>query len=245
MGCTKAEGVIMKRFAILTAVATLSMASLAAAADLEVAPTYKAPPPPPTYNWTGIYVGLNGGYGWGQQDPFNLITDRFDSLSTSISGGAFGGTLGAQVQVAHVVLGFESDIDWAHFTGSASVIPTVAGVPLGLVNASTNISWEATARARAGLAMANWLVYATGGLAILGAKTSLTTAAGGPICGTILANCSGTNRQIGAALGGGVEYGFTPNLSAKVEYLYFAAASLDISHHGEIRGGLNYRFGGM
>jgi outer membrane immunogenic protein len=216
--------------------------SAASAADLQVAPMPRALPP--TYNWTGIYFGLNGGYGWGRQDPFNLITDRFDSLSTSISGGAFGGTLGAQVQVAHVVLGFETDIDWANITGSANVIPTVAGVPLGVLNATTNISWEATARLRAGFAMDNWLLYGTGGLTILGAKTTLATAATGPLCATIFASCSGANRQIGAVLGGGVEYGFTPGLSAKLEYLYFTAASLDISHHGEIRAGLNYRFGG-
>jgi opacity protein-like surface antigen len=65
-------------------------------------------------------------------------------------------------------------------------------------------------------------------------------------CGSSLQiSCSGTNKQIGAALGGGIEYGFTQNISAKLEYLYLTAASLDISHHSEIRAGLNYRFGGM
>jgi opacity protein-like surface antigen len=44
---------------------------------------------------------------------------------------------------------------------------------------------------------------------------------------------------------GGLEYGFTPNLSAKLEYLYITAASLEVSQHSEIRAGLNYRFGGM
>jgi len=41
-----------------------------------------------------------------------------------------------------------------------------------------------------------------------------------------------------------VEYGITPNLSAKLEYLYISAVSLDVSHHGEVRAGVNYRFGG-
>ncbi len=58
-------------------------------------------------------------------------------------------------------------------------------------------------------------------------------------------NCSGTSKQVGAVLGAGVEYGITQNVSAKLEYLYITAASLDISHHSEIRAGLNYRFGGM
>jgi hypothetical protein len=84
-------------------------------------------------------------------------------------------------------------------------------------------------------------------LALLGAKTTLTTAAGSSfICGgPIFSSCSGTNRQLGAALGGGLEYGLTPNLSAKLEYLYITAVSLEISRHSEIRAGLNYRFGGL
>jgi hypothetical protein len=47
------------------------------------------------------------------------------------------------------------------------------------------------------------------------------------------------------ALGAGIEYGFTPNLSAKVEYLYVTGASLEISRTSEIRAGLNYRFSGL
>jgi hypothetical protein len=57
---------------------------------------------------------MDGGYAWGEQDPFNIITDRFDSLSADISGGVFGGTFGAQIQAGHVVMGLEADIDWAN-----------------------------------------------------------------------------------------------------------------------------------
>ena len=238
---------------LLTAIAaaTASFATLmsAQAADLPVRPAY----PPPVvavqqvYNWTGFYVGVNGGYGWGQQDPFNIITDRFDSLSTDISGGVFGGTLGAQIQAAHVVMGLEADLDWANIKGSTTAVPTIAGVPFpgAAVNASTNVDWESTVRFRVGYANDNWLFYGTGGLALLGAKTNLTTVSGGAVCQGVLVNCSGTNRQIGMALGGGLEYGFTPNLSGKIEYLYITAASLEVSRHSEIRAGLNYRFGGM
>jgi opacity protein-like surface antigen len=58
-------------------------------------------------------------------------------------------------------------------------------------------------------------------------------------------NFSGTNKRIGGTIGAGVEYGFTPNWSAKVEYLYTAAAALEASHVNEVRVGLNYRFGGL
>jgi len=43
----------------------------------------------------------------------------------------------------------------------------------------------------------------------------------------------------------GLEYGFTPNLSAKLEYLYVTAASFELSHINVVRAGLNFRFGGL
>jgi outer membrane immunogenic protein len=229
-----------------TALLTISLA--AHAADLPVRPMTPAYAPAAVqqvYKWTGLYVGVNGGYGWGSQDPFNIITNRFDSFSTNLSGGAVGGTLGAQIQAGHVVLGLEADIDWANIKGSTTGSPTIAGVPQGAVNAQTNIDWESTVRARVGYANNNWLFYGTGGLALLGAKTTLTPVSGGANCGSLIVGCAATNRQAGLALGGGLEYGFTPELSAKVEYLYITAASLEVSKHSEIRAGLNYRFGGM
>ena len=238
----------MKRILLATvAMAALSSAS-AFAADLPTRPAYAPAPmmsPTPVYNWTGIYVGLNGGYGWGNQDPLNLITNRFDGTSLGFSGGVFGGTAGAQIQSGHVVIGFEADIDWANLKGSGTIVPTVGGVPIAAaITASTKLDWESTARVRVGYANQNWLFYATGGMAILGAKTDLTTA-GGASCATLIASCTGASKQIGAALGAGVEYGITQNVSAKLEYLYITAASLDVSHHSEIRAGLNYRFGGL
>jgi outer membrane immunogenic protein len=239
-----------KLFGAIT-IATASFAALvsAHAADLPMRPTYQAPAAvavQQVYNWTGIYVGVNGGYGWGSQDPLNIITNRFDGLSQSISGGAFGGTVGAQIQAGHVVMGLEADLDWASITGSGTFTPTVGGAPISAaLNAKTNIDWESTARARVGYASNNWLFYATGGAALLGAKTTLTTPGGLAVCTGVFANCSGTDRQVGLALGAGLEYGLTSSLSAKLEYLYITAVSLEVSNHSEVRAGLNYRFGGM
>jgi len=232
-------------------VAAALMAGLAQAASAADLPRRPAPAPllnpTPVYNWTGIYFGLNGGGGWGRQDPLNLITNRFDGQSVDFSGGVFGGTAGAQIQSGHVVLGFEADLDWANMKGSATFIPSNGGIPItpAAISATTKIDWEATARARIGYAQDNWLFYATGGLALLGAYSSFAP----PLCVTCgtfgIVNCAGTSRQVGAVLGAGVEYGITQNVSAKLEYLYLTAASLDISHHSEIRAGLNYRFGGL
>ena len=239
----------MKKLLPLTVFASslLTAWGSAQAADLPMAPTYKAPMAvQQVYNWTGFYVGVNGGYAWGSQDALNIITNRFDNSSTSISGGLFGGTVGAQMQMAHVVMGLEADLDWASIKGVSVITPTIGGSGPGVpFNASTNITWESTARARVGYASDNVLFYGTAGLALLGAKTTLTTPGGVTLCGGVLANCTGTSRQAGLALGGGLEYGFTPSLSAKIEYLYVSAVSLSVSHNSEIRAGLNYRFGGM
>ena len=196
----------------------------------------------------------NGGGGWGQQeDPFNIITNRFDHLAISYSGAVVGGTAGAQIQLSHVLLGLEADLDWAGIRGSSVIVPAIFGNPLPLAfNATTNINWMLTARARVGYAWDNTLFYVTGGLALLGAETSLSTLSGLG-CGTFgiigggpgqLA-CAGTNKRSGGTIGAGIEYGFTPNWSAKVEYLYTAAASLEASRLNEVRAGVNYRFGGL
>ena len=79
------------------------------------------------YNWTGLYVGVNGGYGWGQQDPLTLFSNRFDRSSFNINGGMFGGTVGAQIQQGYVVLGLEGDLDWANIKGTGISTPTIGG----------------------------------------------------------------------------------------------------------------------
>jgi outer membrane immunogenic protein len=235
---------MMKRLLLTTAsLLTLAAAPLAQAADL--APAARAPAPLPVYNWTGLYLGVNGGGAWGRQDPLDVITNRFDEFTIDYSGGLFGGTTGAQIQVAHVVLGFESDIDWASITGRATFTPTIFGLAQPFVlHAKTSMEWFGTARARVGYAHDNWLFYATGGAAIIGAKTELATAAG-LVCNTVgVLACSGSDKRVGAAAGAGIEYGFTPNWSAKLEYLYVAAFRLDVSHVNIVRAGLNFRFGG-
>ena len=87
----------------------LIAAQSAIAADLSVAPLYKAPAPQPAqpvYNRTGAYVGVNGGGGWG--------SSWWDSQSTRInlSGGQVGGTAGYNWQFGNTVLGLEGDLDW-------------------------------------------------------------------------------------------------------------------------------------
>src|ERR1035438_9069934 len=132
----------MIRRTLLATAAFTAFVSCAIAADLPSRPAYAPAPimsPVPVYNWTGIYVGLNGGYGWGSQAPLNISANRFDGTSLGFSGGVFGGTAGAQIQSGHVVIGFEADLDWASFKGSSTFIPTVGGIPITVaaITAST------------------------------------------------------------------------------------------------------------
>jgi outer membrane immunogenic protein len=237
----------MNRILKYLAGGALLLAPLAAhAADLAVRPT-PAPVPLAVYNWTGLYIGVNGGYGWGQQDPLNLLTNRFDRTSFDINGGMIGGTFGAQIQQGYIVLGLEGDMDWANIKGSGITVPAIAGVPLPLtLDVSSKITAIGTVRARVGVAMNNWLFYGTGGAAFIRETANGSSIAGVP-CGTvgILPSCSESHWRPGLAAGLGVEWGFASNWTAKAEYLYVAAVSSGVStdHLNLVRGGINYRFG--
>ena len=137
---------MMRRFTV-TLLAATAMGVIAcqgaSAADLGH-PVYKAPPPPPppVQDWSGIYVGLEGGYGWGKQD-FNTAFDPFfgskfggNSVfpckifgpctpdptlgSRDQSGWLFGGFVGAQKQWGNWVLGVEADFDGTDIKGSTT-----------------------------------------------------------------------------------------------------------------------------
>jgi outer membrane immunogenic protein len=231
---------------ILTAALVAVLSGSAFAADL---PVRSVPPSPmyspvSAYNWTGIYVGANAGYGWGNQNPLGLIAPQLgQNNSFNINGGMFGGTVGGQVQVNHVVLGVEADGDWAWINGSSTAsIPLLPGTALRLSSQNDALF---TARSRIGYAADNWLFYSTFGVAALNgeAKGSVLS---GAACGSIsLPNCSNSQFRPGVAAGLGVEYGFTPNWSAKLEYIWAGAvAGTSTEYINTIRVGVNYRFGG-
>src|ERR1019366_2957621 len=105
------------------ALGVLVTAQCADAADLSLAPLYKAPPIEVTqaYNWTGFYFGANGGGGWGHSYWSGNAT------GIGLSGGQAGGTVGYNRQLGNVVFGVEGDADWSGFNGNS----TTAGCPGG------------------------------------------------------------------------------------------------------------------
>jgi outer membrane immunogenic protein len=235
----------MKKFIIGAAFAAVG-STCALAADLPVQAYKSAPVVAQVYNWTGLYVGVNGGYGWGSQDPLTLVSNRFDRTSFNISGGMLGGTVGAQIQQGYVVLGLEGDLDWANIKGNGISSPAIAGIGQGItLDIASNISAIGTARVRGGVAMNNWLFYVTGGAAFVKSSANGTSIAGVP-CGTlgVLPNCAASAWHPGIVAGLGVEYGFTPNWSLKGEYLYtqMIGAGVNVDKLNIFRGGINYRF---
>src|SRR5437016_1047173 len=99
---------------LLLSAAVLAVSTSANAADLRPAPMpTKAPPVAyvtPPFSWTGFYIGVNGGGGWGSSH--SDLTGH-----TSTSGGMAGGTVGYNLQMGSWVFGLEADIDWSDIGG--------------------------------------------------------------------------------------------------------------------------------
>lgn len=219
---------------ILSALAgllALAFASPASAADMprKAAPYYVAP-----FNWTGFYLGINGGYGWGTSDWSSAVT----SGSAKPKGAIAGGTLGYNLQTGVWVWGLEADLAYSWVKGSDS---SGTGVCAG-VGCETRNTYLATGRGRIGYSFNRWLPYVTGGAAYGGIKMTPNT------------GLSETKSRLGWTLGGGVEYAFLGAWSAKLEYLYVDLGKATCSagtcgidtdvkfKESIVRAGLNYRF---
>jgi outer membrane immunogenic protein len=219
----------MKRLACAV-LALLALTGAAWSADMAPGPYYKAPPYlAPVYNWTGFYIGANGGggFGWSKWDTTN---------SFNPSGGVAGGTIGYNYQLGAAVLGVEGDIDWAGLSGS-----TTGGCPAGC---TTSDSWLSTVRGRLGYAAGRFMPYITAGGAFGNISASTPGLAGG----------SATNA--GWTAGAGLEFAIVPHWTIKAEYLFVdlgkfncgvgcsAGAAVDnvAFTTNLVRGGFNYRF---
>jgi outer membrane immunogenic protein len=185
----------------------------------------KAPVYAPIYNWTGAYIGINGGGGWGRSD----VSAPFASGGFNTSGGVVGGTLGYNWQMNQTVFGVEGDVDWSNIRGSSAC---GAGF-----SCETKNDWLATARGRIGYAFDRFLPYVTGGLAVGDIKSSVAGVG------------SSTNTKAGWTLGGGLEFALAGPWTAKVEYLYAdlgrgsSILGSDTKFNTSlVRGGINYRF---
>ena len=220
---------------VFTAAAVLAVAvSGAQAADL---PVYQPPPaavPAPANDWSGFYLGVHGGYGFGETELSLTVPPR--AADYDIDGWLAGVQAGYNIQSGMWLFGLEADIAYSTIDGSIAV-----GGQLPLT-ATTDIDWLATIRARAGLHYDQWMPYVTGGLAFADVDHTITV----PIA------FATSDVLFGWTVGGGVEVMFDPKWTAKLEYLYVdledvdftsgrSAGTFDDNFH-VIRAGLNYHF---
>lgn len=248
----------MRRFslALLAAASTFVLTQIAFAADMSVkAPVYKAPVVTPLYNWTGFYAGLNLGGSWGRQDNSLITLGGVNLLSNKdhLNGVIGGGQIGYNYQLNQWVFGLEAD-----FQGSGQrddgnfFIPGGAGaVPSTAIAYNNRLDWFGTVRGRIGYAIDRWLPYVTGGWAYGHGRFSGTTTVG-----TTTTSFSADQDYTGGwTIGGGVEWAFLNNWSAKIEYLYIdfgngptvpVSATQNIVSgrmtDNIIRAGINYKF---
>jgi outer membrane immunogenic protein len=198
----------MKKFLLSTVgLIALGMAAPASAADMAVkAPP--APPPPALYNWTGFYIGANGG--WGEtHNCWDFVTVLGTSISDGCrtrSGGLAGGQLGYRWQVNQWVFGVEGQGDWADLSNTrvSLVDPAfstrVRTDGIGLLTGQVGYAWNQA------------LLYVKGGGAVTGNRFDILSS----FNGNSLAATETT--RWGGAVGVGFEYGFSPGWSVGVEY---------------------------
>jgi iron complex outermembrane recepter protein len=208
----------------------------------------KAPPPATPFSWTGVYLGINGGYSFGASNWTGSVTGG-STGNFATSGFLFGGTAGANYQIGTFVFGVEADGDWV----DASGFGTFTATSLCAGGCLTSNSWLATVRGRAGYALDRFLVYGTGGAAF----------------GDVRANFSNdpvsSATEAGWTIGAGVEVALAANWTAKAEYLFVDLANGSCTancaiqnpngspvipnvavkfNQNLVRAGVNYKFGG-
>jgi outer membrane immunogenic protein len=213
----------MKRVIILAA-ATIAVgaAAPAVAADLPArapAPYTKAPAMvQAAYDWSGFYIGINGGGATGSTD-WSLDTGAGDDGSHHTTGGTVGGQIGYRWQLNSWVFGVEAQGNWANFSGSNTALVTPNTTNQTQINAFGLFTGQI------GYAVDRALFYVNGGAAVTDSKYTSVTTGAPPVGGIDSIN----DTRWGAAVGAGFEYAFAPNWSVGFEYDHLFMGNKDIN----------------
>ena len=195
------------------------------------------------YNWQGLYLGVNAGYGWANDTSASFVGPGGTSAGGISPEGWFGGgQVGYNAQFNALVLGLEADLQGADISETTGLAGGAA-----FTQATTDIEWFSTVRGRVGYAAGPALLYVTGGWAFADVNSSVTSSGG---FGTV--SMGSDDIKSGYTLGGGIEWAFAPNWSLKSEYLYVdlgedtfstpvGTYTTETDFH-TARLGLNYRF---
>jgi opacity protein-like surface antigen len=216
---------------------------------------YKSPPPQYPYNWSGIYLGGDGGFGW--DTAKGTLTDAagapLSAYSYRVSGPLAGLFAGANYQWNRIVVAAEGDWQWSSLTGNNQVLAPLGAagaVPAGPFTISTTVKDYAAIRGRLGFSFDRFLAFGTAGWAWGNPLMSCALVGGAPFV-----NQGG--RATGWTAGAGVDYAVSDNVFARVEYRYtylattgfvsVATDSAEPPHHSpinDLRAGIAYKFGG-
>jgi outer membrane immunogenic protein len=247
---------------LLSAVSLAVLTGSAIAADL---PTRKEPlpAPPPSFTWTGLYGGVNVGYGFSANNAgygswaapsVNVANSGSGMLMTNASGVLGGGQIGYNYQWnPYLVLGFEADAQASDINGNGyGARGAYTGNAIVMGQNNLGIDWFGTARGRIGLTMpgySNFMIYGTGGFAYgyVNNTASLAYLMTGAQVGQGASGSSTLgNTQTGWTAGGGIEWSpqSFPTWSAKVEYLYTNLGSANQAIYSQYMSAPQYFFGG-
>lgn len=195
-----------------SAAAGVLLSSAAFAADpVMIEPVPAMAPVPAAINWSGFYVGLNGGYAWGETDWEYQIGGTADHDS---DGWLAGGEIGANFQWNWLVIGAEGDLAWANIEGDTAC-------PNPIFSCESEIDLFATARGRLGVAAGRVHVFGTGGWAggSMEVQTVHTGGAAIPPSGT---PTNGSDEWAsGWTAGAGAEVMFGNRWTLKADWLYY------------------------
>jgi outer membrane immunogenic protein len=197
---------------LAAAAVALAASQVASAADLppRPAPAPYIPAVVPAYNWTGFYIGGNAGAAWTQIHVDDSLGNSWNNSQQAVFAG--GGQVGANYQFNWLVVGVEADFDWlANNHNSTNAVSIPGGDSFQL---SANDRWITTLAGRVGYAANNWLFYAKGGGGWVGVNHPTLT----DVTTTNSISLSNSNSTTGWLAGGGIEWGFAPNWTARVEY---------------------------
>jgi outer membrane immunogenic protein len=202
---------LLKTKLLLAAAAVVLLSSAAQSADLSV---------PDNVSWSGGYIGVIGGYGWGNADASYDVTSgglpfgSFDA-SMNLDGMLLGGQIGYDFDLGNnFVVGVAGDAAWSDVSGPKECAQgTCLGGPTDSFG-KVDFGFFSTLRARAGITTGNMLFYATGGLAVADVKATITNV---DFPGDTQ---SDSNTQFGWVIGAGAEFKVTENMSLGAEYLY-------------------------
>ena len=219
------------------ALGALAFAGAALAADLPARVYAKAPMVSPVFSWTGFYVGGHVGSGWGTAETdANVgaaVNAAFPNIGLglvvpisqhSMNGFLGGAQAGYNYQTGVMVFGVEGDFSWSGLKGGTACVV--------LLHCDAEVKWMADLTGRVGVAVADrGLLYVKGGVAWADSSYSVSQSVSLGIGPGVQAGVNGSvsSTRVGGVLGAGVEYGFMPNWSAKLEYDYFDFGKKDLN----------------